>query len=198
MLINYDSVEENMNDYLFQKFFTDSFRSNPFKVLPIGISQECSNDQQRLHEAFCAAFHDPSAKESKNVVFMWVLDKPFPVRSGNSKSTPISYIEISKRTIAERWPDRFFINITKDYTHRGEVGLDADLQELADRDKNFLYYSTLIRDYGPMRIWVATLEELNEVAQPNLSWTSVREWERHLIKSHRTIYGFRPPKNRRD
>ncbi len=187
-----------INDPLFQGIINDNFSFNPFRVLPVEVSQEFSNSRERLHEAFCAAFHGPATKVDRNVVFMWVLDKPFHVKHGNPNPTAVSYIEISKRTVAERWPKRFFTNITRDHTHRGEVDFDADLQQLADKDKNFSYYSTVIGDFGPMRIWVATLEELNKASKQKKEWTTVREWERHLIKSHRICYGFRPPKNRRD
>jgi len=111
-------------------------------------------------------------------------------------------IEISKGTLAGRWPKRFFHNITRDYTHKGEASTGAGLQELADRDKNFSFYSRLIQEHGPLRVWYATLDELNAAAKKaNLSErTTVREWERHLIKSYRGIHGCqrRPLKNRQD
>lgn len=184
------------NDPEFCKVLAQSFKYSPFQPIQDQILPEDACSSGKLCEAFCRVFHSVQAMQAKNVVFVWAMESPFRHRGLNGKLSTIVYIEMSKGNIAGRWPRGFFQNLTMDYSNKGQPGAGAHLQELADRDKNWSFYSQLIRSHGPMSVWWENLNELNIAGLQQRG--GVRDWERHLIKSYRILHGRRPLKNRRD
>lgn len=189
------------NDQHFNKIIEASFTKSPFHQLEGQINPEEAGDSESLYQSFVNLFHSIDAAKAVDVLFIWAVDRPFIHEEGNKLQSAISYIEISKGTIKGRWPKRFLRKITQDCKSKGEATAGAGLQELADRDKNFLFYSKLICEYGPLRIWYTTQSELAVAARPHLlAYQTVRDWERHLLKSYQEVHGARcrPLKNRRD
>lgn len=190
------------NDGHFNSIITATFGSFPFRPLNGRVHSHDTIDAESLYASFINLFHAQDALDAKNILFFWAVESPFQHADGNRMKSTISYIEISKGSLAGRWPKRFFRNLTRDYTNKGEVSAYAGLQELADKDKNLAFYTQLIREHGPLRVWYATLGELNSAARgANCpEWESVRDCERCLIKAYRGVHGSRrrPLKNRQD
>lgn len=190
------------NDEHFHAITLSVFGSFPFRLLDGCIASDEAETPSGLFDAFVRLFHSREAQAAKNVLFVWAVDRPFFHTSGKKLPSTISYIEMSKGTVSGRWPKRYIRKITTDYKKKGEASAEACLEELANKDKNFRFYSRLIRDHGPLRIWYATLGELNQAAEgahlpPR---ETVREWEHLLIRAYRGVHGARrrPLKNRRD
>jgi hypothetical protein len=187
-------------DDRFNKIIESNFGSFSFQLLPGQIDPHQANTPESLFQVFINVFHGDEAKSAKNVLFIWTVTRPFEHTNGYGHPSTVSYIEISTGSLAGRWPKGFFRNITHDESKKGEVSADGGLQELADKDKNFSFYSRLIQDYGPLRVWYATLDDLNaaalEAGQDRRE--TIRDWERHIISSYRAIHGVRPLKNRQD
>jgi hypothetical protein len=187
------------NDEHFNSILNRTFQTSPFRLLSDHIAPEETVDKETLLKAFQRVFHSTEAKAAKNVVFIWAVDNPFVHECGNQLHSTISYIEITKGRLATRWPTRYLLKILHD-KHRSEPVGNMGLQELAKKDKNFTFYSRLISEHGPLRVWYANLTELNSTAldPAKSSRTTVREWEKNLIKAYRRVHGCRPLKNRRD
>lgn len=171
----------------------------PFRALTEVLKPHEASDLNTLRQGFERVFHCEDAQAARNVVFFWAVDRPFHHESGHRLASTISYIEITKGSIARRWPSRYIKKITRDKkTAEGLVVLG--LEQLAKYDKNLSFYSQLIREHGPLRVWYAGLEDLNQCARKaNLSELgTIREWERMMIKTYRKLHGGRPLKNRRD
>lgn len=187
------------NDEHFNSILNRNFTQSPFRLLGDFIAPEETGDRDTLVKAFQRVFHSMEARTANNIVFFWAVDNPYLHDSGNRLSSTISYIEMTKGSLAKRWPTRYLLKITHD-KHMSEPVANMSLQELANKDKNLTFYSRLIREHGPLRVWYASLAELNAagIDPANSTRTTVREWERSLIKAYRRVHGCRPLKNRRD
>ena len=188
------------NDKNFLKVIDSSLSTFPFQQLAGCITSGQATSCDSLYGAFIALFHGAGARVPSNIVFIWAMDHPYRHDSGNKLESTVVYIEMSKGTISGRWPKGYFKNLTRDCSNVALTGIDAGLQELAD--KNFSFYSRLIQLHGPLRVWYATLENLNSDALKSgkPTYETVREWERVFIKSYRSVHGAkrRPLKNRQD
>lgn len=191
-MLRQDALLHQIVDRWFERF--------PFRELSDHIAPSDAADRERLVAAFCRVFHAPDARQAKNIVFIWAVDRPFQHERGHQFASTVSYIEMTKGSLTGRWPKAYFRRITRDKPV-GETPFAPDsLQQLADRDRNWSFYSRLIREHGPLRVWYASLDDLNGAAldAETNALSTVREWERRLIKSYRRLHGCRPLKNRRD
>lgn len=190
------------NDPNFNFIMTTVVGEWALRELPERINPADTTDPETLRVAFKRVMHCGDAKKAKNIVFVWAVDNPYVHESGNRLTSTIGYIEMTTTSLSRRWTDSFFYKLTKDHKHRGDVSPSAGLEELAMQDKNFSFYSQLIHNHGPLRIWYATLDELNAAAlrQGKKPKETVRAWEKALIQAYRKVHGKRrrPLKNRRD
>lgn len=189
-----------LNDPHFNSIVATVIGQWPLRELPERLEPSDAVDPKTLRAAFKRVMHCEAARKAKNIIFIWAVEKPYIHDSGNRLASTIAYIEITKNALSVRWPQRFFFNITSDYRHKGDAAADAGLEELARKDKNFSFYSRLIREHGPMRIWYANLEDIQTAGIDGEKdrWTSVRACEKALIQAYRKVHGVRPLKNRRD
>lgn len=187
-------------DAQFNQVVNTWFAQFPFRELGDHIAQSEAENREMLRTAFCRVFHAPDARQARNIVFIWAVDRPFQHERGHQLVSTISYIEMTKGSLAGRWPKQYFRRITRNKALGETPNAPDSLQQLADRDQNWSFYSRLIQDHGPLRVWYASLDDLNAAAvdpESNRLHT-VRDWERRLIKSYRRLHGCRPLKNRRD
>jgi hypothetical protein len=179
-------------DPVFNQILADCLGASPFRSLPGDIGAGHTVSRDALIEAFKKVFNGDQARQVSNVVFYWQLDKPFMHMEGHQLPSTISYIEISKRTLSARWTSFRFLR-------DGEDDAQGSLRQLANNNDNFAFYSRLIRQHGPLKVWYATLTELNAAAahhgQPERD--TVRQWESHLLRSYKAAHGTLPLKNRR-
>lgn len=184
------------NDPLFNRITEKWFKHFPFRELSDHVKPNEADDREGVVESFCRVFHAPDAYTAQNIVFFWAVDRPYQHEKGHGFESTISYIEMTKGALARRWPRGYFRNITYNKPLGDKPIVQTSLQQLADKDQNWSFYSRLIREHGPLRVHYATLTELNNVGYSTMH--TVREWERTLIKAYRGVHGCRPVKNRRD
>lgn len=191
-----------LNDPNFNLVITTVVGAWSLEELPERIEPVDAASPETLRAAFKRVMHCDAAKKARNIVFIWAVDKPYRHESGNRLESTIAYIEMTTNSLAGRWPKSFFYKITTDFRHKGDTAPGAGLEKLAHKDKNFRFYSRLIREHGPMRILYADLKTINAVAKKEnrVEKLTIRAWEKALIQGYRHVHGKRrrPLKNRRD
>jgi hypothetical protein len=162
---------------------------SPFQPLPAQIEREDAGSPKSLSEGFKRLFGCKEAREAWNVAFIWALDQPYH-HSDGSLSTVV-YIEKTKRSIFLRWSPHIRCLVTGAPI---EKPMDSqDLRELANHD-TLRFYSTIIAAYGPLRVWWADVDHLNEASHRKLD--RALDWERLLLTSYLERYHCSPLKNR--
>jgi len=185
------TIETMMNLHpLPEEIFGRAFRPLPQLVLPSD-----AESQKLFYEALERMIHSPAGKLGGDGVAVWALDQSYVHPDGARRESRIVYIEKYSGSIAYRWPRRHLRNLTTDDGSDGNPCDRDNLRKLADQDYNWSFYSRLVRALGPLRIWLATVEELDAVA--DTPHATAREWERHFNTVYRETYGCLPPKNRR-
>ncbi|MFO1244729.1 MAG: hypothetical protein U1E71_06035 [Ramlibacter sp.] len=179
-------------DPIFNQILIESFGASPFKPLPGDIRHDDASSATALIAAFKRVFNCEKAREVSNVVFYWCVSTPYVHTDGKQFPSTISYIEIATGTLSGRWTSFSFLR-------EGEEDAPGDLRHLAKNNDNLAFYSRLIREYGPMRVLYATLDDMNTSAlrHEKQKRENVRDWERHLLKAYKTAHGVLPLKNRR-
>lgn len=165
-----------------------------FKPLPGCIFPEDAQTPEQLCLGFQRIFRTPDAATARDVVFLWVVDNQYIHHEFNKLPSGIVYIEKSDRSISNRWPNAYFKRITRN----SKRVLSSDVSTLrpyADADLNWTFYSRLVREHGPLRVWWATRSALN--AASGLAIKTAAEWESHILKMYMLSHGCRPLKNRR-
>jgi hypothetical protein len=164
-----------------------------FEELPAAVLRSDASSTESLLEAFKKVFHSPPAKANRDVVFVWAVDNPYTHDIESRSQSKLVYIEKTKWNIATRWRTSGLRLLTADHED-GEVRDTSSLRSYADVNRNWSFYSRLIQKHGPMRIWWATCQNLNE-----LSGWMVKDsegWEQHLLALYQAKHGCRPLKNR--
>jgi hypothetical protein len=165
-----------------------------FEVLPVEVSPSHADGQEKLFEGFRSQFRCLQARSRRGVVFLWTVDRPYRHDSGKALTSKISYIEKTDQTISQRWAKKHIVSLTTDQDE-GEVKGDSNsLRTHAAANKNWTFYSRLIREHGPLQIWWAGSEHLNSVSSEKLR---PREWERRLLALYWNYHGCWPLKNRK-
>ena len=148
-----------------------------------------------LYKSFHQLFRCPEAKVVRDVVFVWTVDTPYVHDQGNNSLSHFVYIEKTKNTMWGRWSNEYLRRVTTDFDDR-LITCDANsIRAHADANRNFAFFSYLIRHHGPLRVWWASSEQLNKAAS-SYPYNS-EAWEGHLLALYLTKYGCRPLKNRR-
>lgn len=187
------------NDKIFLGVIDREVGGFPFKLLPASLTPEDAQTRETLRDGFVRMFTHPGAANARDVLFFWATKTPFIHKDGKERPSTISYIEITRGSLKNRWPRCHIEKICRNGTRKGDALETAPLQILADRDKNLWFYQRLVRDHGGLSLYYATLPELNAAAlsRGKQAKESVREWERCLIQAYRHAHGVRPLKNRR-
>lgn len=187
------------NDEIFSGVIDKEVGGFPFKLLPASLSPQDAQNRESLRDGFVRMFTHADAAKARDVLFFWATSAPFIHHGGKERPSTISYIEITRGSLKNRWPRCYIEKICRNSTRKGDAVETAPLQVLADRDKNLWFYQRLVRDHGGLSLYYATLPELNAVAvsRGKQAKESVREWERCLIQAYRQAHGVRPLKNRR-
>jgi len=164
-----------------------------FRRLPDEVVPESACNSSSLREGFAKLFCSDEARAAINVVFIWELALLYP-HSESSKKSSIVYIEKTKHSIHQRWV-RYLGLLVKDFAAKQPQDL-MDLRMLARQNLNFSFYSKIIKEFGPLRVWWADVPTLNRKRRDGLRELDARGWERLLLESYRNFYDCRPLKNR--
>lgn len=168
--------------------------SAAFKPLPGSVFPEDAESPERLCHGFQRIFRTAEAAAARDVVFLWVVDNSYLHHEYNKLPSSIVYIEKSDRSISNRWPNSYFKRITRD-SKRVLLADVGGLRQYSDANLNWTFYSRLVREHGPLRVWWATRSALN--AASGLTIKTAAEWEGHILKLYMLNHGCRPLKNRR-
>lgn len=170
-----------------------SLRENPFCQLPERVTEQDVLDPSAMATNLRRTFHCPAASQGSNLVVVWALSNPYTHLGGLKYSSTIVYVEKTNGSVMGRWPNRYLKFLASD---SGSEGLmELDLPELAAQDHNYTFYSTAVKRFGPLSIWVASAEQLDSAS--GLSLLKSREWESRLLRKYREVHGCLPLKNRR-
>jgi hypothetical protein len=180
-------------DAIFTAILSPLFpNGSPFQCLPEQVEQQDAQDTPSLRAGFERVFGCQAAKRARNVVFIWTLDKQYHHCDGLRKPSTVVYVEKTKRSIFGRWSRDAKLLTTGTDTAKP---IDSEnLRALANSD-NLQFYRTIVASLGPMRVWWADVEHLNEAAKQSLA--DPRQWEHLILKSYRGCYDCLPLKNRR-
>lgn len=185
-----------MNDM--QEFVTIGLMPNLAKCfvpLPQAIEPSDEPSPESLYHAFRQVFRAPEAKAGRDVVFVWTVDRPYTHDQGKNSTSRFVYIEKTKSTMWARWSNENLRRVTTDFDDRDIDCAPSSIRAYADANRNFTFYRHLVRDHGPLRIWWASSEVLNEAA--GSSGHNSEAWEGHLLALYLEKHGCRPLKNRR-
>jgi hypothetical protein len=166
-----------------------------FKPLPSAVTAGDVHSEQRFFESLVRMLHSHEGRRQGNGVAVWALDQPYAHQDGKESHSGVLYIEKYSGSLAYRWPRRYLRYLATDEGHGGEPQNRNCLRELAHLDHNWSFYSSVVRVFGPLRIWRATVDELN--VDGNRTFASAREWELHFNTTYMDAYGCLPLKNRR-
>ena len=97
------------------------------------------------------------------------MDRPYRHDSGRALTSKISYIEKTDQTISQRWKKNHIVSLITDQDEGEVKGESNSLRSHAAANKNWTFYSRLIREHGPLQIWWAGSEHLNYVSSEKLS-----------------------------
>ena len=92
------------NDIIFQDIIHRQFGCFPFKPLPVVLPREAAETEESLRSAFLEVFTHEEACVARNVVFFWAVTEPFVHLNGSQRPSTISYVEITTRSLKNRWP----------------------------------------------------------------------------------------------
>ncbi len=164
----------------------------PFVSLPARIDPCDAQDAESLRAAFERVFFCPEARSCRNVVFIWVVQTPYRHSVGRYCESNIVYVEKTKHSIFSRWSNHYPLLVS------GSLSTDESaskgLRTLARQD-NLQFYTRLIREHGPMRIWWSDVATLN--AASNRQLVKAREWECVILENYWHRHECLPLKNRR-
>ena len=167
---------------------------NAFRAVPGAVTSDDVSTGQALVESLLRIVRSPEGKKNGHAIAVWALDTPYTHQDGRKRPSCVTYIEKVAECLAYRWSRSHLLNFGTDEGNRGELENPGCLRQLAQLDYNFTFYSQLIRRHGPLRIWLATVDELN--AAGDRVFASHREWEQHLNLAYLEEYGCLPLKNR--
>ncbi len=165
--------------------------------VPLSKSVESSDEltPAAMYSAFHQIFRCPDAKAVRDVVFVWTVDRHYVHDQGKNSMSHFVYIEKTKNTMWARWSNEYLRRVTTDFDDRIITCDVSSIRAHADTNRNFAFFNHLIRHHGPLRVWWAGSEQLNEVAR--CSPHSSEAWEGHLLALYLVRHGCRPLKNRR-
>jgi hypothetical protein len=167
---------------------------SPFRRLNAQVEPEDASDVTRLRAGFERVFRSEEAERERDVVFIWALEKEYRHSDGKRECSRIVYVEKTIDTISRRWPSRYVELLVKGADAEERPDLN-DLRSLANTPANGLFYRTIIEKLGPLCVWWANVQRLNET--PNHTLANSREWERHILQCYRDRHSCLPLKNRR-
>lgn len=165
-----------------------------FVSLPESVSSSEQMTQEALYEAFRRMFRCKEARGPRGIVFVWAVDNPYRHDASNKPPSCITYIEETAQTISARWSKSHLINLTNDHDDGAVEGDLNYLRPYADVNRNFIFYTRLIQEHGPLRIWWASSSTLSETSGKCLD---ARGWEAHLLDLYAKRFQCLPLKNRK-
>lgn len=170
-----------------------SLRDNPFQPLPEVVKAEDVASEDSMPTNLRHTFHCPQACIGSDLVLVWALANPYVHTDGKKYPSTIVYVEKTVGSVRARWPMRYLKYLAGSSTSAPAPDLSS--RDLAMQDHNYVFYSTVVRKFGPLSIWVASSEQLRSVSA-SLNGDS-REWERRLLSAYHAEHGSFPLKNRR-
>ena len=183
-----DPILKEIIDQLFDK-------DSPFQCLPAQIAPEATATQESLRVGFNSLLCCPEAREVNNAVFLWVLEKPYQHQDGKHELSTVIRIEKTVNSIQQRW-NRYIENLVTDYGNNININHDNYLRSLADNDQNLSFFREIISKYGPLKIWWASLEDLNQSSTKN-SFDNPQQWEKLICQTYVKHHRCYPLKDRK-
>ena len=188
------------NDPNFSAVMGWLFNANPFRLIGSVGSSGSVMSQQALLAGFQLVFQSGLAKQSSNGVLIWAVYKPYQTNGKEPYSTIVN-IDKTDGSIAQRWPPRNLRNLADDNCRSknkqtiwpSPIGLT--LRQLADADFNLSFYQQLISNYGPLSVYWASVDDLNQ-ASKGVPHQTARDWECQLCSAYVTYHWCLPLKNR--
>lgn len=166
-----------------------------FVQLPLILERTDAQSPKSLYEAFHRLFRCKEAKTTRDVVFVWTVDKPYMHDQCKKLPSQFVYIEKTKGTMSGRWSNENLRRVTTDFESEPINDAPSSLRAYADANMNLTFYSRLIHEHGPLRIWWSSSAILNETAGSSLH--NSEAWEGHLLALYIEKHGCRPLKNRK-
>lgn len=167
--------------------------SQPFRAVPEILLAEHVDDRETMLRELQRIFHCAEARTGKEMVLVWAVERPYTHSDGYGLSSTILYIEKTVHSAFRRWPTRYLKSLATDYTSRPLENPD-DFRHLATQNRNYSFYSKMVKNFGPLTIWQASAAELNGVSSKSLP--SSRAWEKLLLREYFARHGCLPLKNR--
>lgn len=171
-----------------------SIDGQPFRAISEILLPEHVDDRTTMLRELQRVFHCAEAREGKEMVLIWAVEQPYTHSDGHGYSSTIVYIEKTAHSAFRRWPMRHLKNLSTDFTSR-PLSKPDDLRHLATQNRNYSFYSKIVRGFGPLTVWQASATDLNCVSSK--SQPSSRAWENLLLRKYFARYGCLPLKNRR-
>jgi len=169
---------------------------SPFQCLPKRVKRKHTDNEESLKEAFKKLFHCQEAEQAYGVVFIWVLDQPYEHQEGSYEPSTIVRIEETKNSIKDRWSSQHIKALVTDWHDKATLDNPDNMRVLATRDCNWSFFSEIISNFGPLRIWWSDVEHLNE-ASVKYSLETPQKWEKFICEKYRERYGCLPLKDER-
>ncbi len=181
-------------DLMFAEVLKDaSIEGQPFRAVPETLLPEHVADRETMLRELQRIFQCADARSGKEMVLVWAVERPYTHTDGNGHSSTIVYIEKTVHSAFRRWPTRYLKKLATDYTSR-PLMMPDELRHLANQNRNYTFYSKMVRDFGPLTIWQAGAAELNRISSKSLA--SSRAWENLLLRKYLGRHGCLPLKNR--
>jgi hypothetical protein len=168
--------------------------ASPFRPMKTQVERREADDTKSLRAGFESVLRSDEAKQRRRVVFIWTLAASYRHSDGERKRSRIVYVEKTMGSIFSRWPPRY-IELLVRGADAEELPALGELRRLANRPGNGLFYRTIIAALGPLQVWWADVERLNEASKQTLS--DPRKWEHLILKRYCKHHGCLPLKNRR-